>query len=117
MGKYNQDNLKKIYGQQRHGIRIVYSKNRLSHTRGLSKECKVLNVYQLSSNYLENLVFMYQINSDTVPTIFLNKFKKPTLNYPTNIARTNYSTPSFEINKSKYRISIPGQPVEKYSNR
>ena len=52
---------------------------------------------------------MHQINSNTAPTIFLNKFKKPTHNYPTNFARTNYSITPFKLNKSKYRISILGQ--------
>ena len=51
---------------------------------------------------------MHQVNSSTVPTIFLNKFKKPTYNYPSNFARTNNSIPPFKSNKSKYRISIRG---------
>ena len=67
-------------------------------------ECKVLNVYQV--NVWKKFVFMHQINSNTVPTIFLNKFKKPTHIYPTNFARTNCSIPPFKLNKSKYRISI-----------
>ena len=41
---------------------------------------------------------MHQINSNTVPTILLNKFKKPTHNYPTNFPRTNYSIPPFKLN-------------------
>ena len=105
-GSTTRTNLKKIYSQQKHAIRIVYSKDRLSHTRELFKQCKVLNVYQV--NIWKNLVFMHQINSNTVPTIFLNKFKKPTRNYPTNFAETNYSIPPFKLNKSKYRISIRG---------
>ena len=40
--------------------KIVYSKNRLSHTRELFKECKVLNVYRV--NIWKNLVFMHQTN-------------------------------------------------------
>ena len=56
---------------------------------------------------------MHQINSNTVPTIFLNKFKKPTHNYPTNFAGTNYSIPPFKLNKSKYRISIRGPTLRK----
>ena len=51
--------------------------------RELFKECTVLIVYQV--NICKHLVFMHQINSNTVPTIFLNKFKKPTHNYPTNL--------------------------------
>ena len=56
---------------------------------------------------------MHQINSNTVLTIFFNKFKKPTHNYPTNFARTNYSIPPFKLNKSKYRISIRGPTLWK----
>ena len=81
------------------------------HTRELFKQCKVLVVYQV--NIWKNLVFMHQINSNTVPTIFLNKFKKPTHNYTTNFAGTNYSIPPFKLNKSKYRISIRGPTLWK----
>ena len=56
---------------------------------------------------------MHQINLYAVPTIFFNKFKKPTHNYPTNFARTNYSIPPFKLNKSKYRISIQGPTLRK----
>ena len=89
----------KIYSQQEHAIRIVYSKDRFSYTRELFKECKVLNVYQV--NIWKNLVFMHQINSNIVSTIFLNKFKNPTHDYPTNFARTNYSIPPFKLINSK----------------
>ena len=105
-GSTTRTNLKKIYSQQKHAIRIVYSKDRLSHIRELFKQCKVFNVYHV--NIWKNLVFMHQINSNTVPTIVLNKFKKPTHNYPANFAGTNYSIPAFKSNNSKYRISIRG---------
>ena len=58
--------LGKIYRQQKHAIRT----DRLLHTRKFFKECKVLNKYQV--NIWENLVFMHQINSNTIPTILLN---------------------------------------------
>ena len=54
-----------------------------------------------------------EVNSNTVPKIFLNKFKKTTHSYPTNFARTNYSIPPFKLNKSKYRISIQGPTLRK----
>ena len=40
--------------------------------------------------------------------IFLNKFKKPIHNYPTDFARSIYSIPPFKLNKSKSQISIRG---------
>ena len=89
----------------------MYSKDRFTHTRELFKECKVLNEYQV--NIWENLVFMHQVNPNTVPTIFFNKFKKPAHNYPTKFARTSYSIPPFKLNKSKYRISIQGPTLWK----
>ena len=85
--------LKKIYSQQKHAIRIVYSKHRF-------------NVCQV--NIWKHFALMHQINSNTVPTNFLNKFKKRTHNYPINFARTNYSIPPFKLIKYKYRISIRG---------
>ena len=89
----------------------MYGKDGLSHTRELFKKCEVLVVYQV--NIWKNLGFMHQIHLNTVPTIFLNKFKKPTHNYPTSFARTNYSMPNFKLNKSKYRISIRGPTLWK----
>ena len=68
-------NFKKIYSQHKHAIRIAYNKDRSSHTRELPKGRKVLNVYQV--NIWKNLIFI-QINSNTISTIFLNKFKNPT---------------------------------------
>ena len=56
---------------------------------------------------------MHQINSNTVPAIFLSKFKSPIHNYPKNFARNNYSKPLFKLSKSKSRISIRGPPLRK----
>ena len=47
-GSTTSTNLKKIYSQQKHDIRVEYSKDRLSHTRELFNESKVLNIYQVS---------------------------------------------------------------------
>ena len=70
MRKYNQGKPIKEYecSQHKHGIRIVCSKDRLSHTRELFKECKNLNAYK--GNIWKNLVFMHQINSNTIPATF-----------------------------------------------
>ena len=91
-------NLQKINCQQEHAIKIVYSKKRLSHTREIFKERKVLPVYQ--ENIWKMFVSMYQINFNTIPSILLNRFKNSTHNYPTNFTRTN-SIPLFNP-KSKY---------------
>ena len=110
-GSTTRTNLKNIYSQQKHAIRIVYSKDRLSHTRELFKQCKVLNVYQV--NIWKNLVFMHQIKSNAVPTFFLTNLKSPlTITQQTSLG-TNYGIPPFKLNKSKYRISIQGPTLWK----
>ena len=101
------ETLKKIYSQQKHVIQVVYSKDRLLHTRELFQGCKVLNIYQI--NIQKNLVLLcIKLIQILYLQFFLNKFKRPTHNYLTHFARFNYSTPSFKLNKSKYRISIRG---------
>ena len=60
--------LKKKCSQQKHAIRIVNSKDRLSHSRELFKECKVLNAYQV--NIWKTFAFMHQIDSNTIHTFF-----------------------------------------------
>ena len=66
---------------------------------------------------------MDQMNANTVPTIYQNKFKKTTHNYPRNFARTSYSIPPFKLNESKHQISVRGPtlwkniPIDKKRNR
>ena len=89
MEKYNQDKPLKIYSQK-------YM---------LSKLHIIKVDYHILENSLRSVKFLMHIkerfekssfNLNTIPTIFLNKFKKPTHNYPTNFARTDYSKPSFK---------------------
>ena len=56
---------------------------------------------------------MHKIKSQTAPTIFENKFRKPTHKYPTNSSTSNYSIPPFKLSKPKYRISIRGPTLWK----
>ena len=63
----------------------------------LFKECRILIIYQAC--ICKNLLFMHQINSDTIPSIIFNKFNKPTHNYSTNFAKTNYGISPFKLSK------------------
>ena len=53
MGNTIRTNLKKIHNQQKHAIRIIFRKDKFSHTKELFVQNKVFNVYQL--NILNNL--------------------------------------------------------------
>ena len=90
-------NLKKIYSQQKHTIRIIFHKDKSSHTEELFVQNKVFNVDQL--NIFNNHAFVHKIKTETAP-VFLTKFQKPAHPYPTKFSKLNY--------RSKYRISVSG---------
>ena len=92
VGKYDKNKLK-IHSQQMHAIRIIFRKDKFSHTKELFVEKKVFNVYQL--NILNNLIFIHKVKTETAPSVFLPKFQKPAHLYPTNFSKLNYIKPTF----------------------
>ena len=99
-------NLKKIHSQQKHAIRIIFRKDKFSHTKENFVQNIVFNVYQL--NILNNLIFMHKIKTETAPAVFLPKFQKPAHPYPTNFSKLNYIKRTSQLSRSKYRISVIG---------
>ena len=99
-------NLRKIYSQHEHAIRIIYNKNKFSHTREIFKEQRILIIYQL--NIIGNVVFIHRVENKTAPSIFLTKFCKPSHPYPTNFSAHNFLVPTLKLKKSRYRVSIRG---------
>ena len=104
-GKVQLGQTLKIYTVNRSMISKLYIIRIRCHIT-LFKECKVLIIYQAC--ICKNLLFMHQINSDTISSIIFNKFNKPTHNYPTNFAKTYYGISPFKLSKSKYRNSVRG---------
>ena len=105
-GSTNITYLKKVNSLQKHAIRIVHNKNRYTHTKELYKENQILNVYQM--NIFHNLLFMHKVKTQTLPNIFLPKFKKSSHSYPTASSKLNFVLPFHKSMKSQYRISIRG---------
>ena len=68
-------NLKKISNQRKHVIRIIYNKKKYETVRELLRSIKILNVYQM--DILNNTILMCKISTETAPSVFLSKFKKP----------------------------------------
>ena len=85
-------NLRKIYSQYEHAIRIIYNKNKFSHTREIFKEQRILIIYQL--NIIGNVVLIHRVENKTAPSIFLTKFCKPSHSYPTNFSAHNFLVPT-----------------------
>ena len=103
--------LKKINSQQKHAIRIIFSKSKFAHTREIFKEQKILNIYQL--NILSNIIFMHRLGNKTASSIFLTKFCKPSHAYPTNFLAHNFLVPTLKLKKSEYRVSTRGPLQQK----
>ena len=100
-------NLKRINSQQKHVLRIIFNKSKFEHTSELFKSSKILNVYKL--NIFNTAVFMHKIQGNSAPSIFLSKFRKPSLSYPTRFSYLNYIKPIPKLdNKCKYEISYRG---------
>ena len=87
-------------------MRIIFRKDKFSHTKELFVQNKVFNVHQL--NILNNLIFMHKVTNGTAPAVFLPKFQKPAHLYPTKFSKLNYIKPMSQLSSSKYRISVRG---------
>ena len=68
--------LMNLYRQQKHASRIILGKDKFSHAKPLLKKLNVLNIFQL--NIYQNLIFMFKLNKDLIPTTFKSKFKRRT---------------------------------------
>ena len=73
-GSPNRINLKELFSQQKHAVRIISSRTRFDHTNELFKSQKILNIYKL--NLLSVAVFISQIRNKTVPLTFSGSFEK-----------------------------------------
>ena len=105
-GSTNMTNLKKLSSQQKHGMRIICKKGKFEHIKQLFQSNKILNVYKL--NILNVATFMYKVNQNTAPNIFLSRFQKLPHLYPTRFSELNYVQPIHNIKTIKYSISIRG---------
>ena len=61
---------KMIKKQKHENMRIIYNKEKYPHSRRLTRNLNVLNVYQI--NIFIVLRFMYKAKHDTVLSIYLN---------------------------------------------
>ena len=85
MGKYLPNKLKTVYCHQKHALQIVFSQEKLTHSRPLLRSFNALNVYQ--TNLYQRLNFMHKVSNNVAPLIFNDMFKKPSYKYPTNFSQ------------------------------
>ena len=76
----NKSNLISLHRHQKHGIRIIYDKDRFAHTKLLFKHGKALTVYEI--NIFKILSLIFKRKNITAPFVFHNLYTpKPPSKY------------------------------------
>ena len=76
--------LKRIYLKQKHAVRIVFNKDKLTHSKPLFENLNALNVYQI--NIYQYLNFVHKFINNQIPSTFIDLIKRPDHKYPTNFS-------------------------------
>ena len=97
--------LNKILLKQKQAARIIFHKDRLSHSRPLMKKLNALNVHQI--NLYKICIFMYQVKRGTIPKIFNNDFTSVEHSYRTRFALNSFQLPR-SSKASKFSILLRG---------
>ena len=107
MGKYVQNQIEKIFTYQKKAARVIFFADCLVHAKPLMLDMNALNVYQI--NIYQNLILLYKTHTGTTSPIFLSKFSKTNLNYPTSSKNSgNYTIPKSTMKLTNFAISGRG---------
>ena len=105
-GSTNKTKLNVILRRQNQASRIIYFKNRYTHTRPLLKDLHALNIYQLNIN--NTLLFMHKVKNNTIPNIFRQSFKINKNKYNTKSTNTRFYKPLVKAKYNQYSITYRG---------
>ena len=103
-----QTGLKNIFLRQKQAARIIFHKDRLTHSRPLMNSLNALNVYQI--NLYQISVFMYQVKNGIVPNIFNSNFSSVDHSYSTRFSLNSFQLPR-SLKTSKFSINIRGPKI------
>ena len=92
--------LKRVYLKQKHAVRIVFNKDKLTHSKPLFKNLNALNVYQI--NIYQHLNFMHKFINNQIPSIFSDFIKRPNHKYPTNFSQSSFYLKRYSLNSTNY---------------
>jgi len=99
----HKSNLKTLYRRQKHAVRIVYKKDKLTHAEPLFKLLKSLNLYKI--NIYQNLLFMLKYKLGLAPQHFSNEFFKSNINKYDTREVGNFKLPFRKTKLSRFTIS------------
>ena len=106
MGEYVCNKIEKTLLKQKHVVRIVFNKDKLTHSRPLFENLNTLTVYQI--NIYQHLNFMHKFINNKIPPIFSYFIKKPNHKYTANFSQSSFYLKRYSLNSTEYYISIRG---------
>ena len=98
--------LKRVYLKQKHAARILFKKDKLTHSKPLFENLNSLNVYQI--NIYQHLKFMHKFINNQIPSIFSDLIKRPDHKDPTNFSQSSFYLKRYSLNSTEYSISNRG---------
>ena len=90
----NKTKLKTLHRRQKHAARIIYFKDRFTHSKPLMQSLKALNIYQL--NIYKTILFMYNVKNNNIPRIFKSSFTTVINKYNTRSSERCFNKPSYK---------------------
>ena len=98
--------LKRVYLKQKHAVRIVFNKDKLTHPKPFFKNLNALNVYQI--NIYQHVNVMHRFINNQISSISSDFIKRPDHKYPINFSRSGFYLKRCSLSSTEYSISIPG---------
>ena len=95
--------------KQKHAVRIIYNKDKFTHSKPLMRDMNALNVYQI--NIFQVLKFMYKSKHNLNPRVFDNTFTEIHHGYPTRFSRSNFKQPKIITKTTSFAISSRGPKI------
>ena len=95
--------LDKILKKQKHGVRIIYNKDKFAHSKSQMRDMNALNVYQI--NIFQFLKCLYKARHNLNRRVFNNAFTEIHHRYPTMFSRNNFKQPKIITKATSFVIS------------
>ena len=109
MAGTNRTKLHKFLKKQKTALRIIYNKNKFTHSKPLLRDVNALNVYQIDIFHV--LKFLYKAKHNLNPVLFNSTITEIHHRYPTIFSKTNFKQPKIITKVTRFIISPCGSKI------
>ena len=107
-GSTHKSKLISLYKKQKHALRLIYFKDKLTHTKPLFEKINTMNIFQL--NIYNTSKFIFKTQRNLVPSIFHDAFTEKLTKYSLK-SSGSYLKPFKKSKLSQFSISYRGPHV------